>query len=166
MAKRKQRHTNVSSPKPKRMTAGLMLITAALVISVAAGYYLSNRPKTADLRIGNCRVRVEIADTPELREKGLSGRKRLPAGHGMLFVFQYARRQSFWMKDTSIPLSIAFISRDGTIQQFEQMIPFELRSVTCHSPVQYALEVNQGFFAENGITVGMHVDLTNVIKDQ
>ena len=119
-------------------------------------------PKTVDIVIGETRVKVEIADTPELRAKGLSNRKRLRAGHGMLFVFEFSRRQSFWMKDTSIPLSIAFISPDGTIRQIEQMTPFDLGQVTSDYPTQYALEVNQGFFQEHNITVGMHVDLTNV----
>ncbi len=68
------------------------------------------------------------------------------------------------MKDTLIPLSIAFISPDGAIRQIEQMTPFDLRLVTSHSPAQYALEVNQGFFKENGITVGARVDLTNVLN--
>ena len=139
-----------------------MLIAAMLAFSVIAGYCLINNPKTVDVLIGECRVRAEIADTHELRTKGLSGRKRLQAGHGMLFVFDFSRGQSFWMKDTSIPLSIAFISHEGMILQIEQMKPFDLNKISSDSPAQYALEVNQGFFKENGITVGMQVDLSNV----
>lgn len=165
MAKRKQRHRSLLSPKPKKFPLRVMLIAAIVAFSTVAGYYIVSKPKTVDISIGECRVRTEIANTPELREKGLSRRKRLKAEHGMLFVFQYSRRQRFWMKDTSIPLSIAFISPDGTIFQIEQMKPYDLSWVTSHSPAKYALEVNQGFFNENGITVGMNVDLTNVIDN-
>ena len=142
----------------------MLIIAAFLLLSTAAGYYLISRPKTVDLWVGETRIKAEIADTSELRAKGLKGRKRLKEGGGMLFVFEYTRKQSFWMKDTSIPLSIAFISRDGTIRQIERMSPFDLNRLTSDSPVQYALEVNQGFFKENNITVGMPVDLTNVIN--
>ena len=141
-----------------------MLIAALLVLSAAAGYYVIRAPKTVDIWIGECWVKAEVADTPELQAKGLSGRKRLKAGGGMLFVFEYSRKRSFWMKDTSIPLSIAFISSKGSILQIEQMTPFDLRPIISHSPVRYALEVNQGFFKKNGITVGMPVDLTNLIN--
>ncbi|MHC5185356.1 MAG: DUF192 domain-containing protein [Planctomycetota bacterium] len=158
----RNRQKGSGSQKGKRITFRTMLLTAVLALSTAAGYYLISRPKTVDLWVGETRIKAEIADTPQLRAKGLKGRKRLKEGGGMLFVFEYTRKQSFWMKDTSIPLSIAFISPDGTIRQIEQMKPFELGRVTSHSPVQYALEANQGFFKENGITVGMPVDLTNV----
>ena len=98
-----------------------------------------------------------------MREKGLSGRKHLKPDHGMLFVFDYMRKQGFWMKDTHIPLSIAFISADGKIFQIEQMDPLDLHVIMSISPVRYALEVNKGFFAENGITVGMQVDLSKIV---
>jgi uncharacterized membrane protein (UPF0127 family) len=139
-----------------------MLIAALLALLIVAACYVIDTPKTVDIWIGDSLIKAEIADTSELRAKGLSSRKHLPVGHGMLFVFEFSRRQSFWMKDTSIPLSIAFISSDGTIRQIEQMTPFDLNKTKSHSPVQFALEVNQGFFKENGITVGMHVDLSNV----
>lgn len=81
----------------------------------------------------------------------------------MLFVFDYPQRLSFWMKDTGIPLSIAFISADEIILQIEQMTPFDLRPVSSRSIAKFALEVNQGFFEQNNIIVGTRVDLTNVI---
>jgi uncharacterized membrane protein (UPF0127 family) len=162
MSKRKKRHKSARSDSlGKKTTAKRMLIAVFFVLSAVAGYYVISTPKTVDIWIGDCRVKAEIADNPELRAKGLSGRRRLPDGHGMVFVFQYTRKQSFWMKDTSIPLSIAFISAEGTIRQVEQMNPFDLSKVASHSPVQYALEVNQGFFKKNGISVGMHADLSN-----
>ncbi len=81
----------------------------------------------------------------------------------MLFVFAYPQRLDFWMKDTAIPLSIAFISSEGIIEQIEHMTPFDLHTVTSHTPVQYALVVNQGFFEKNGITAGSRVDITGAI---
>ena len=162
MSKSKKRHNRTHLPKPKMFTPRVMIIAAFLLLSAVAGYYLISRPKTVDLWVGETRIKAEISDTPELRAKGLSGRKSLKADRGMVFVFEYLRIQSFWMKDTSIPLSIAFISPEGTIRQIEQMAPFDLGQVTSDSPAQYALEVNQGYFKENNITVGMRVDLSNV----
>ena len=142
----------------------MILIAAVLALLTVVAYYVINGPKTVDIWIGDCRIKAEIASTPELRKKGLSNRKRLKAARGMLFVFDFSRKQSFWMKDTSIPLSIAFISSDGSIRQIEQMTSFDLNKTTSNSPLPYALEVNQGFFKENDITVGMQVDLSNVIN--
>ncbi len=144
-----------------------ILIGLVLAIASAAGYYLATSaggPNVVDIRIGDCVIKAEIADTPQLREIGLSGRKTLKAGHGMLFVFEFPNRANFWMKDTSIPLSIAFISTDGNILQIEQMTPFDLSLISSRYPVKYALEVNRDFFQENGITVGDAIDLTNVIE--
>jgi uncharacterized membrane protein (UPF0127 family) len=159
---KKKHHKRNNSRKPSSTTPRFIFIGAVLTLSATAAYYVISRPKTVEIGIGETRVKVEIADTPELRSKGLSNRKRLKSGRGMLFVFDFSRRQSFWMKDTPIPLSIAFISSDGTIRQIEQMTPFDLNKTPSHSPAQYALEVNQGFFKENGISVGMQVDLSNV----
>jgi len=164
MSKRKKRHNRSHTPKPKKVSIRVLLIAGSLLLFAVAGHHMLTSHQTVDIWIGECRIKAEIADTAESHAKGLSGRKHLKADHGMLFVFEYLRRQSFWMKDTSLPLSIAFISPDGTIRQIEQMTPFDLSMVTSHSPAQYALEVNQGFFQENGVTVGMHVDLSNVTK--
>ena len=113
--------------------------------------------------MGDCVLHVEIADTPQRRATGLSGRSALPADQGMLFVFAYPQRLDFWMKDTAVPLSIAFISSEGIIEQIEHMTPFDLRTVRSHTPVRYALEVNQGYFEKNGIGVGSRVDITEAI---
>ena len=164
MSIQKKSHKRSGSPKPKSTTPRFIIIASLLALSAAAAYYVISVPKKVDIGIGETQVKVEIADTPQLRAKGLSGRKRLKDGRGMLFVFEFSRRQSFWMKDTPIPLSIAFISSDGTICQIEQMTPFNLNKISSDSPVKYALEVNQGYFKKNGITIGMQVDLSNVTK--
>ena len=150
------------APKSKRVLfRGVLAIVVVAVSSVGFLWYRHSL-RTAEIRIGDCSLKVEIADTPDLWEKGLSGRKRLADGQGMLFIFDFQRRYSFWMKDTSIPLSIAFISAEGQILQIEQMAPFDSQPVASHSPVKYALEVNRGFFQENGIQIGMSVDLKNL----
>jgi uncharacterized protein len=104
-------------------------------------------------------VEVEIADTEAERQTGLMGRTILPEDAGMLFVFEGEQTLSFWMKDTLIPLSIAYIDSQGRIVDIQHMQPLDETPHISVAPAQYALEVNQGFFEERGITVGDTVEL-------
>jgi uncharacterized protein len=104
-------------------------------------------------------VQVEIADTDAERQMGLSGRTTLMEGAGMLFVFDQEQPLSFWMKDTLIPLSIAYVSADGRIVDTQDMQPLDETPHPSTEPALYALEVNQGFFAERGVAVGDTVEL-------
>jgi uncharacterized membrane protein (UPF0127 family) len=104
-------------------------------------------------------VQVEIADTGAERQTGLSGRTTLAEDAGMLFVFDQEQPLSFWMKDTLIPLSIAYISADGRIVDIQDMQPLDETPHPSAEPAQYALEVNQGFFTEQGVAVGDTVEL-------
>ena len=104
-------------------------------------------------------VQVEIADTDAERQTGLSGRTTLAEDAGMLFVFDQEQPLSFWMKDTLIPLSIAYISADGRIVDIQDMQPLDETPHPSAEPAQYALEVNQGFFTERGVAVGDTVEL-------
>ena len=97
---------------------------------------------------------IEVARSTEEQRVGLMNRKRLPKDHGMLFVYDADRRLSFWMKNTTIPLSIAFVSADGYIREIYDMNPLSLREVVSIRAVRYALEVNQGLFSELGIKPG------------
>lgn len=97
---------------------------------------------------------IEIADTPIKREYGLMDRKTLANNHGMLFKFPEAQRLGFWMRNTYIPLDIAFINNDGEISQIERMYPLSTRSIRSNNNCKYALEVNAGWFKDNGIKVG------------
>ncbi|NNJ97802.1 MAG: DUF192 domain-containing protein [Gammaproteobacteria bacterium] len=98
---------------------------------------------------------AEIAANRVSHQCGLAFRTDLPDDHGMLFVYARDRIVSFWMKDTSIPLSIAFLDRDGRILEIHDMYPLDsTRYYFSKSPVRYALEVNQGWFSDNGIEVG------------
>ncbi len=104
-------------------------------------------------------VQVEIADTPEERQTGLMGRTALAEDAGMLFVFDEEQTLSFWMKDTLIPLSIAYINAEGRIVDIQDMQPLDETPHPSAEPALYALEVNQGFFLERGVMVGNQVEL-------
>lgn len=97
---------------------------------------------------------IELADTAIKRECGLMDRKYLHKDGGMLFKFHYPTFASFWMKNTYIPLDIAFLNDNGKILQIESMIPLSTKAVYSNYQCKYALEVNKGWFAKNGITVG------------
>ncbi|MDH3519704.1 MAG: DUF192 domain-containing protein [Myxococcales bacterium] len=104
--------------------------------------------------VGQQRAVVEVAATPETRRVGLMHRESLPEERGMLFVFPQDRVLSFWMKDTRIPLSIAFARSDGVIVQIADMEPFSERSISSRGPVRYALEMNRGWFSRHGVVEG------------
>ena len=106
-------------------------------------------------------MRVEIANDFYERARGLMDRTVLGEDRGMLFVFRREQPLSFWMKDTLIPLSIAYIDSKGRITDILDMKPFddEPPHYVSSEPVQYALEVNQGFFDEHGAKVGDHAEL-------
>ena len=99
-------------------------------------------------------VRAEIARTQEERNKGLMFRKDLPQGEGMLFIFERDDVLSFWMKNTSVPLSIAFIAYDGKIIDIKDMYPHDENSVYSSRSARYALEVPQGWFSRMGVQSG------------
>jgi hypothetical protein len=116
--------------------------------------------KTVRLPVGDHLLLVEIADTDAKRAQGLMGRKELPEDRGMLFVFPDSRNRSFWMKDTFVPLSIAYINRHGEILEIYDMEPLSTAAVPSRYPAQYALEVGQGIFEQLGIGPGDTVDLS------
>jgi uncharacterized membrane protein (UPF0127 family) len=106
------------------------------------------------MRLGGGSLEVELADTPLLRQKGLQHRKSLPQNRAMLFVFPVSGKLSFWSKDTSIPLSIAFLDNTGKIVQIAELPPQQTQSVVSDLSVRYALEVNSGWFDKNSVGLG------------
>ena len=100
---------------------------------------------------------VSVANTISSRVQGLQGIKTLDDG-GMIFVYPKPDHLSFWMKDTHIPLDIAFLSKQGVIKQIESMKPKSLESVKSNDPCVMALEVPQGYFKEHDIEVGSYVE--------
>lgn len=104
-------------------------------------------------------IKVDIADTPYSREMGLQFVKKLPDGYGMLFKFQKPEVLSFWMKNTYVPLDIAFMKDDGTIIKTERMIPLSLSSVSSGVPCSLALEVPAGILEKLGAEEGSMVSI-------
>jgi hypothetical protein len=120
--------------------------------------------RTAPLTIINSkgeevRITVEIADTPQAREVGLMHRSSMPPDHGMLFDFGEDTTSGFWMQNTILPLSIAFIKADGTILNIADMQPLDIDTTAAAGPYRYALETNQGFFTAHSIVAGNRVIL-------
>lgn len=109
---------------------------------------------TIPLEIDGHALRVEVADDEAERALGLMHRTTLPDGTGMLFVYPDVAVRGFWMKNTLVPLSIAFVAADGTIVRIADMVPHSLERVSSVHPAQFAVEVPQGWFAKNGVEKG------------
>ena len=106
------------------------------------------------LTIGTHKLTAEVATTPDERSVGLMNRFSLRPDHGMLFIFERSEPLAFWMKNTFVPLSIAFIAEDGRIVNIEDMKPQTEESHWSKGPARYALEMKKGWFAERGIGPG------------
>lgn len=113
---------------------------------------------TTTLTIGKQKVVAEVATTPEQQSTGLMYRFSLKPDHGMIFVFERAEPRSFWMKNTYVPLSIAFIGSDGRIVNIADMAPQDERTHWSNGPAQYALEMRKGWFVEHAIGPGDKVE--------
>ena len=106
------------------------------------------------LKIKEKTIKAEVARTEAEKSRGLMFRQNLGKDEGMLFVYEKEERLSFWMKNTPLPLSIAFLDHRGRIVDIQNMAPFSLQTRISEFPAQYALEVNQGWFKANGFSVG------------
>ncbi|MDP3616479.1 MAG: DUF192 domain-containing protein [Rhodoferax sp.] len=102
-------------------------------------------------------IDTQVAATPEQRSTGLMFRKDMPPSEGMLFVFEQASQQCFWMKNTLLPLTAAFVANDGTIVNLADMKPQATDSHCASQPVRYVLEMNQGWFGKKGIKAGFRL---------
>jgi len=110
------------------------------------------------LLAGDHAIDAHVARTREQRALGLMHRTEMDASEGMLFICDDCAVQSFWMKDTPLPLSIAFLEEDGTIVHVGDMEPHSLDSHACEQPVRHILEMPQGWFAERGIGPGDRIE--------
>lgn len=99
-------------------------------------------------------IDAQVAATIEQRSTGLMFRRDMPQSEGMLFVFEQAAVQCFWMKNTLLPLTAAFVANDGTIVNLADMKPRTTESHCSKEPVRYVLEMNQGWFGKKGIKAG------------
>ena len=120
--------------------------------------YAQNAPQMnlqrIKLSVGMHLIDTQVAASPEQRSTGLMFRKEMPPSEGMLFVFEQASTQCFWMKNTLLPLTAAFVADDGTIVNLADMKPQTTDSHCSAQPVRYVLEMNQGWFGKKGIKAG------------
>lgn len=142
----------------------LLMLVLLAVSATIAGCADSHRLESGTIRIEGHEFSVEIARTDAQQQRGLMYRKRMEPDHGMLFVYPSDRRLSFWMKNTRIPLTIAFLASDGRILEIHDMEPESLRSVDSGRSVRYALELNRGAFSRVGAGVGSVVELPDSIE--
>ena len=138
------------------MTHFLMSALAAMLLAVPVQLLAAELPTTA-LTIGTQTLTAEVATSPAQRETGLMNRFSLKPDHGMLFVFERNEPLAFWMRNTYVALSIAFISADGQILNIEDMQPQTDDSHWSKGAALYALEMKKGWFAEKGIVAGASV---------
>lgn len=136
-----------------------VLTVLLFVLSTSAGM-AEQRFGSVKLQVNDIKLQVEYAWNFDMRAQGLMHRKSLCKQCGMYFRFDQEKMASMWMKNTFIPLDVAFARRDGTITDIKPLMPHDLTSVGASEPVLYALEMNQGWFAQNGIKVGDVIRIT------
>lgn len=143
-----------------RKAAAALLGAATLALPLVAGAQSGPQAPlpTTQLAAGIHIIRAEVANTEATRRVGLMFRKELSGNDGMLFVFEQPDLQCFWMHNTLLPLSIAFIADDGTIVNIEDMAPQTEDPHCAKKPVRYALEMAQGWFEQHGIKTGNKLD--------
>jgi uncharacterized membrane protein (UPF0127 family) len=125
-----------------------------LATALAAAPALAQDHPVAELRAGMYLIRAEVVSEPATRARGLMHRKSLGSNAGMLFIFDEHSIHCMWMKNTLIPLSVAFIDDAGTIVNIADMEPHSEASHCAQRPVRYALEMNRGWYAARGIKPG------------
>ena len=131
------------------------MLAAALLCDASPAQDGPQKLPSIRLGAGMHAISAELAQAPEERTIGLMFRKSLGTDEGMLFVFEQPGQQCFWMKNTLLPLSMAFIADDGTIVNIEAAKPLTLDDHCSVKPVRFVLEMNEGWFARRGIKVGM-----------
>ena len=151
------RNSNIPvGAKPLTYIALSFILTFISVETLACPFELP----AATISIKGHSLAVALATTPKARVCGLSNRVKLPENHGMLFIYPTLGPRTFWMKDTHIPLSIAFFDDSGLVISIQHMTPMQTDE-RYRSPqsVRYALEVNQGWFDRHGVLVGDVVEM-------
>ena len=138
-----------------KTTTGLLAAIAGLVL--AGGVAAQGTMPVVELTAGFHRIEAEVAATTENRMVGLMNRRSMPAQRGMVFAFTQENTHCMWMRNTYVPLSVAFIDGDGVIINIEDMQPQTETSHCSKKPARYALEMNQGWFAQRGIKPGVRL---------
>jgi uncharacterized protein len=142
----------------RTLLSHLRIAVSAIACGVtAAQAQVAQQLPTQQLNAGIHIITAELAQTESQREIGLMFRKAMAPNHGMLFSFDRPGTQCFWMKDTLLPLDVAFVQDDGVIVNIDRMQPRSLDSHCSAKPVQFVLEMNKGWFAKRGITAGTRI---------
>lgn len=141
------------SPATARLLATGLITLASTAPAAAQGQPQMNLPRI-EITAGMHRIEAQVAASPQERQTGLMHRKEMPAHEGMLFVFEQPATQCFWMKNTLLPLTAAFVADDGTIVNLADMQPMTENPHCSAKPVRYVLEMNQGWFGPKGIKAG------------
>jgi uncharacterized membrane protein (UPF0127 family) len=135
-----------------------LFLCAALALASAAMPAAAQDPQMdlprVRLAAGMHQIDAQVARTPGQRATGLMFRKEMPQHEGMLFVFEQPSVQCFWMKNTLLPLSIAFVADDGTVVNVDEMKPQTTDSHCSDKPVRFVLEMNKGWFSKKGVRAG------------
>ena len=131
------------------------LVGALLGLAMSAAAWAQNAMPVMELSAGFHRIEAEVAANDQNRHVGLMNRTAMPPQRGMLFVFPQERTHCMWMRNTLIPLSVAFIDADGYIINIENMQPQTEDNHCAKVPARYALEMNLGWFAQRGIKPGV-----------
>lgn len=141
----------------RRVFATLLCATAWVLPICSQAQDAPQQLPAIRLNAGMHNITAEVAQTPEQRQIGLMHRRSMPVNNGMLFVFEQKATHCFWMKNTLLPLSIAFLDDDGSIVTIADMAPQSEASHCPARPVHYALEMNQGWFVKRGFKEGMKI---------
>ena len=140
------------------MTRNVLLQIFAVVVSMTSDVFAQEGPQPRlpiiELTAGMYVIQTEVAQTHQQHTVGLMHRRKLGINEGMLFVYQIPQIRCYWMRNTLIPLSVAFIDDDGAIINMKDMQPQTERSHCSIKPVRFALEMNQGWFDERGVKPG------------
>jgi uncharacterized protein len=134
------------------MNKRVVAVLAGLAMSAAV--WAQSAMPVMELSAGMYRIEAEVAANDQNRQVGLMNRRAMPQQRGMLFVFTQANTHCMWMRNTLLPLSVAFIDGDGVIVNIEDMQPQTEDNHCARKPARYALEMNQGWFAQRGIKAG------------
>lgn len=132
----------------------LTLFFAGLALAASAQDTPQTNLPRIKLQAGMHQIDTQVAQTEAQRQTGLMFRKEMPQHEGMLFVFEQPATQCFWMKNTLLPLTAAFLADDGTIVNLVDMKPQTTDSHCSEKPVRFVLEMNQGWFAKKGLKAG------------
>lgn len=140
-----------------------MMSTSFRNLRLASGFFVgclsfaAHADGMLELTSGMYRIQAEVAHTDPLRQRGLMFRKEMPEHQGMLFVFPQRDTHCMWMRNTLLPLSVAFIDEDGRIINVEEMAPQTETNHCASKPARYALEMNRNWFRQRGLTAGTQI---------